>query len=822
MNDLRFAFRQLLKNPGFTAVAVLTLALGIGANTAIFSVVYGVMFRPLPYPDSNTLVALSERNPRRGIDSELVSLPNLLDWRKQNHVFETIASYMGETPLNLVDIDGVKKVRCAYAESAVFTALKVNPLLGRTFLPEEDQNEANRVAVLSYELWQRQFGGASNILGQTVTIDSYGQNTYSVVGVMPPGFRFPGDCELWLPAGRNGTPSDRRDGHWLSVIGRLKRNVSLTQAGAEMNTIQSRLHQVYSNQQIGSEVAIVPLLDQTIGRNLRSALLVLWGVVLGVLLIACSNVANLMLARAASRQKEIALRQSLGASRGRIIRQLIVESLLISFGGGVLGVLLGYCGLKLFDALNPGNIPRFQEVTLDRVALLFTLLVAVFSGLLFGLAPAWQFSRPDLNEVLKESSRGASVGPHTSRTRSFFVVAEIAMSLMLLVAAGLMVRTFARLSLMDRGFEPAHLLTAELDFSTSGYGGWTQITNTRPQVKLAELLDELRQQVAVQAVGAASELPKRSTAPRQEILIEGLPSVDTREPLKTGFNAVTPGYFRALGAPLLQGRDFTDSDELGAANVVIINETMARRFFPNESPIGKRIAIPDRKNPLQPQNSPWERNGPWREIVGVVADVKNLSLSPLPVPETYVSYRQWPMRSPTVVVRTAGNPAALIPVIRNKVATLRPSVPPARIQTMTHIISESIAQPRFHMRLLTLFGILALLLAGVGLYGILAYTVAQRTHEIGIRVALGAQKRNVLSLVIGQGMKLALIGVGVGAVAALALTRVMRNLLYEVNPTDLLTFACVAILLLGVAFLACWLPARRAARVDPMEALRYE
>ena len=826
--DLRYGARMLFKNPGFTAVAVLTLALGIGANTAIFSIVNGVILKPLPFREPDRLVTVWERDLHRNVEQEFVTPPNYADWKEQNRVFDQMAYWNGVESVNLVMREGVEKARRACAESSLFSILRAVPLLGRSFLPEEDQLQGNRVAILSYDLWQRRFAGNSNVLGQSFTLGAHNGRDYTVIGVMPPGFSFPDRCELWLPAGWNGVPRDRRGGHWLSVIARLKPGVTLSHARTEMNTIQRRLEQQYREAFIGSEVAIVPLLEQTVGRTARRALLVLWAVVAGVLLIACANVANLLLARAASRQKEIALRAALGAGRWQVVRQLLTESLLLSLLGGALGVFLGAWGLKLFVATASGQIPRLEGVTLDIGALLFTLAASLVTGLVFGLAPALQFSRPNVNEVLKDTSRGGSSSLHAGRMRNVLIVSEIALSLVLLVGAGLMLRSFARLAWMDRGFNPEHVLTAQIDFKDTGFGGWTSPTNSRPHVPLHELMERLRQRPGVQAVGAVGGLPTRSVGPPgQPILIESRPPAEELGDLpKTDGSAVTPDYFRALGVSLLRGRDFTEADQLHAPRVRIINETFARRYFPNEDPIGKRLATPDRDNPRQPAGrAPWDPPdwpGPWCEIVGVVSDIKNFSLNPDPVPQTFTPYWQSPIYDPVIVIRTTGDPAALAAVVRSEIKAVSANLPIPVIRTMDQVIAETIRQPRFHSYLLGLFAALALLLAAVGLYGLLAYSVSQRTQEIGIRMALGAQKRDVLSLVIGQGFKLALVGTITGVAAALVLTRLMRTLLYEVEPTDPLTFIGVSLLLLAVGLLACWFPARRAAKVHPMVALRYE
>jgi putative ABC transport system permease protein len=540
-----------------------------------------------------------------------------------------------------------------------------------------------------------------------------------------------------------------------------------------------------------------------------------------VLLIACANVANLMLARAVSRQKEIALRLAMGAGRWRVMRQLLIESVVLAVIGGGLGVLLGWWGLQLFVAASPGNVPRLNEVTLDATALAFTLGISVLTGVLFGFAPAWQFSRPDLNEALKEGSRGVSAGTVAGRTRSFLIVAEVALSVVLLAGAGLMLQSFARMLHAERGFQPEHLLTAELDFSVSGFTTWVRPTATRPQVPLRELIERLRALPGVQAVGAGSRLLRRENRPpAQPVAIFGRPTLKPEEQPTAEFKGITPDWVRALGARMLRGRDFTEVDKLEAPGVVLINETLARRFFPNEDPVGQRFKMGSEQPPLSATNVYGLPE--WSEIIGVVSDVKSLHPQPETVPEVYQSYWQYPMQSPTLLVRTTGDPATLAEAIRRETKAVIPNLPPPLIRTMDDLLSETVAQPRLQAGLLSLFAGVALLLAAVGLYGVLAYAVTQRQREIGVRLALGAQKRKVLSLVIAQGMKLVLTGMVIGIVAALALTRVIRSLLYGVTPTDPATLAVVSLLLLAVTLLACWLPARRAARVDPMEALRYE
>ncbi|MBI5383195.1 MAG: ABC transporter permease [Verrucomicrobia bacterium] len=824
--DIRYGLRTLWKNPGFTAVAVLTLALGIGANTAIFSVINGVLLRPLPYPEPDRLVTLWERNPQRGIEQERVSGPNYLDWCAQNSVFSSLSvspGWEGSETFNLVLGDTTTKIRATYSSSSLFTTLGAKPLLGRRLLPDEDRKEGNRAVVIGYGLWQRHFGGDTNVLGRTLTVDTYGRRDYTIVGVMPPGFGLPSQNELWLPLGWMGvTLTERRNANWHIVVGRLKPDVTLAQAQSEMNAIQARIAQAYSGQVIGTSVSIVPLLDQALGRNLRRGLFVVWGVVAGVLLIACANVANLMLARAVSRQKEMALRSALGASRWRVVRQLLIESILLAMLSGVAGVLIAWSGLNLFIAASPPGIPRLGEVALDGTALAFTLGASLITGIVFGLAPAWQFSRPSPNDVLKEGSRSASTGPAVGFTRNALVVAEVALSVVLLAGAGLMLQSFARMLGAERGFRPEHLLTAELDYSVSGFGGWTRPDPNRPQVSLRELMERLRVYPGVQAVGAGSRLLRQENRPPHEsVAIYGESPADPENSPRAEFKGVSPGWVQALGARLLQGRDFTEADTLESPGVVLINEALARRYFPTKNPIGQHLKMGAKQRPPLGATNAWGAPA-WSEIIGVVSDVKSLHPQPEVVPEIYQSYWQWPMQNPTVLVRTTADPAVLTEAIRRETKALIPNLPPPTIRTMDDRLSETIAQPRLQTALLSLFAVLALLLAVIGLYGVMAYSVVQRTREFGIRMALGAQKTHVLSLVIKQGMRMVLAGMGIGIAAALAGTQVIQSLLYGVDPTDPITFIAISLLLLFSAFCACWVSARRATKLEPMAALRYE
>jgi putative ABC transport system permease protein len=589
-----------------------------------------------------------------------------------------------------------------------------------------------------------------------------------------------------------------------------------------MNTVQARIARDHPGARIGSTVSVVPLLRQSVGRNMRTALLVLWAVVAGVLLIACVNVANLMLARAAARQKEIGLRVALGAARWRVMRQLITESLLLALIGGVVGTILSFWLVKAFIAASPANIPRLTNVTVDGTALGFTLVATVLTGLVFGLAPAWQYSRPDLNETLKETGRASSGGVSLGRTRGVLVVSEVALATVLLAGAGLMLQSLAKLLSADRGFRPDHVLAADLDFSVSGFSTWVQATDTRPQVRIQELLERIRQLPGVESAGAAYGFLRQDNRPPANwpFSIFGRPDALQANRPTAEHDAISPGYMQALGIRIFSGRDFTDADTLNAPGVALVNESFVRRFFPNQQPLGQRVSLDTRPGPL---NAKDVYGVPvWYEIVGVVGDVKSLSAQPEPVPEIYRSFWQWPMQRPKLFVRATGDPAALAAELRQETKAVIPNLPIPKIRLLSDYVGESIAQPRFQTELLTLFSGVALLLAACGIYGVLSYSVTQRQREIGVRIALGATRRDVLALVIGQGLRLVLVGGVFGIAAALGLTRVLRSLLYGVRPTDPITLACVALLLVAVALIACWVPARRAMTLDPMEALRHE
>ncbi|MFN0084133.1 MAG: ABC transporter permease [Blastocatellia bacterium] len=813
--DVRYGARALSREPAFSLIAILTLALGIGANTAIFTVVNGVLLRPLSFDEPERLIRLWESDPRRNIEQQLVAPPNLVEWRARSRSFERLAYWTGTGDFNLVNNEGSETARCAYVSSDLFGVLRARPHLGRHFLPEEDQQEGPRVAVLSYEYWQRRFAADPQVLGRSLTVDTFGRRVYTIVGVMTPGFHFPNRTEIWLPVGWDGIPRHRR-GPWLSVLARLKEGVPPRQAQAELSVIQANLARQNPEALIGSRVTAVPLLEQTLGRNLRLALLMLWSVVACVLLIACANVANLLLARAAHRRKEIAIRLALGGGRWRLMRQLLAESLLLALLGGGLGILLAQWSLKLLIRFNADHVPRLNETRLDGWSLAFTLAVACLTGILFGLAPAWQATKADLTVALKEGGRGVAGGLEGSRLRGFLVVAEVALSLILLVAVGLMLRSFARMTRVNRGFEPEHLLTAKLDFSVSGFTTWVRATETRPQVTVRELIGRLQNQPGVRAVAAVSDKAGIS------ITVEGRQSGREEDYPRSSFQAVTPDYFRAMGIPLLRGRTVSESDTLDVPRVAIVSDALSRRLFANVDPLGKRIH-PSRLNPGQiGEPDRYTNVSLWTEIIGIAADVKSLSLDPQVEANVYVPYWQWPMQSPTLAVRTTGNPANLTAAIYSEVKALNKGLPAPKARTMNERLDDVVAEPRFQTLLVGLFGLLAMALVIAGIYGVVSYSVAQRAHEIGVRMALGASPRAVLRLVIGQGMKLASCGIALGLAGAWGATRLLKSLLFGVSATDPLAFALAALLLAGVALLACYLPARRAAQVNPLEVLRHE
>ena len=807
LRDIRYAVRSLLKRPAFGAIVVITLALGIGANTAIFSVVNAVLLRPLPFHEPGRLVTLWERNPKQGYEQNPPAAGNYMDWRDQNRVFSQMAIYAPSRKFNLAFEDQPERIMGAAVSASLFTVLGVGPVEGREFSPEDEQPGRDQVVLISHSLWQRRFAADGNPVGKKITLDS---KSYTIIGVMPEDFRFPGGtgtvlrtftaapADLWVPLALDAAALSQRSNHYLNVIARLKPGVTTGQASAEMDAIQQRLEQQYPTSYVGSHVRIVPLTEQVVGAT-RRALLILWGAVAFVLLIGCANVANLLLSRAASRSKEIAVRAALGAGRWRLIRQLLTESLLLSLAGGIAGAMLAAWGVHALSAIVPTNFPRREEIAIDGWVLGFTLLISILTGVLFGLAPALQATRTDLIEALKARGRSSAERHHL---RNFLVTAELALALVLLIGAALMIQSFLRLQHVSPGFKTDHLLTMELSLPPAKYP-----RDQRPAF-FQQLLERSGTLPGVVAVAATKHLPLSGENMNFAFFVEGHPFPAGKSP-GADCRFVTPEYFKALGIPLIKGRAFGSFDGPQSPHVLLINEAMARRFFPEEEPIGQRLRL--------------GINNFTGEIVGVVGDVKHVGLDVETNEEIYAAYSQAPFWTDmALVVRTSGDPLGVAGAVRNEIRTLDKEVPTARVRTMEALVTESVAQPHFRTLLLGLFGIAALVLASVGIYGVMSYAVAQRTKEIGIRMALGAQAGDVRSMVIKNGMTLALLGVVVGLATAFALTRLMNTLLFGVTPTDTATFICVSLGLIAVAFVACYIPARRATKVDPLVALRYE
>jgi putative ABC transport system permease protein len=801
--DLRYGLRMLLKNPGFTLVAVVALALGIGANSAIFSVVNSLLLRPLPFEQPDRLVQVWETIPQRGRFEVPASFPNFADWRDQNQVFEQTVAY-SDWSFNLTGAAEPERIRSAIVSPAFFSTLGIQPILGRTLLPGEDQPGKDLSVVISRRLWQRRFNSDPNVVGKTVDLSG---KSFTVVGVIAPPADLPGlsdDTELWAPVSQGFGLTNRR-WHSLNVIARLKPGVGREQAQADMERIAAALSRQYPEANADRGLRIVPLHEQVVG-NARPALLVLLGAVVFVLLIASTNVANMLLARATARQKEIAIRTALGAGRWRLVRQLLTESLLLALAGGTLGLLLALWGVDLLTAFGPSDLPRVKEVAIDGRVLAFTFAVSLLVGLVFGLVPGLQSSRPELNETLKEGGRSATGGAGRRRVRSLLVVTEVTLSLVLLVGAGLLLKSFFRLRAVNPGFNPQNVLTIQLDLNGPNYQKGSQLISFHDQ-----LLDRVKALPGVEAAATASAVPIAPDAgfSRLAFAIEGQTPDPADSPVAF-YNGVSPDYFRAMQIPVLRGRAFDERDVRGSLGVAVVNETLARRYFPDSDPVGRRVTL----------NDPKEED--WATIVGVVKDTKPRELAGEPVAEMYMPYAQQPEPSMALMIRTAGRPDAVAAAVRREVLALDHDQPVYSVRTLPAVMSEAVATPRFRTFLLGAFAALALALAVVGIYGVMSYAVTRRTHEFGIRMALGAQGKDVLKLVVGHGMALALAGVLLGLAASFALTRLLAGLLYGVTPTDPLTFACVSLLLVAVALAACLIPALRAAKVDPMVALRYE
>jgi putative ABC transport system permease protein len=805
LQDVRYGVRMLVKNPGFTAVAVIALALGIGANTAIFSVVNAVLLRPLPYQDSDRLVVILHGG------TDPVAPANFLDWRKQNHVFQSMGAAEYWAP-NLTAVERPEQIWALRLTSDIFPLLGVQPLLGRAFVPGEDQPGKEHEVVLSYGSWQKRFGGDASVIGRSMTLDG---EAYTIIGVMPREFKFAPfwatKAELWAPLAL-GDRATRRNGNSLRIFARLGSGVTLAQASAEMATITARLNKEYPG--TNKDVVVRSLKDKVVG-DVRPALLILLGAVGFVLLIACANVAHMLLARAAARQKEIAVRTALGARRWRVIRQFLTESILLAILGGGAGLLLALGGIRVLVALSPAGIPRVETVGLDGRVLAFMLVVSVLTGIAFGLFPALQASAVSLNDSLKEGGRGSTESIRRNRLRSLLVASEFALALVLVIGAGLMIRSLFALQSIDPGFNPQHLLSMMVRAGGSKAG--------EPGHRAAffqQLLEHVRALPGVQSAGFINHLPLAGDVWGYPFWVQGRPIPPPGEGMNAVYRVVMPGYFRAMEIPILRGRDVTDADQMNAPGVVVINEALANRVWPGEDPIGKHITLED------PNKTPN-----WLTVVGVSKNAKQNEWAAPSYFEVYIPFLQNHefQESPrpmwaylTLVARSTGDPASLVPAIESEVRSLDSNVAVSQVQTMDQVVADSTAQPRFYLLLLATFAAVALVLAAVGIYGVMSYSVSRRTHEIGIRMALGAERRDVLRLVVGQGMLLALAGAAVGLLGALGLTRLMASLLYGVQPYDPATFLVVSIVLCLVALAANYVPARRATKIDPMVALRYE
>jgi putative ABC transport system permease protein len=798
--DIRFGVRTLAKTPGTTLAALIALALGIGANSAIFSVVSGVLLRPLPYPEPDRLMSVMMKNPAAGFPRFSVSVPDFDDLRRQTRAFEGLAA-AATGRFNLTGGDRPESIQGAAVSAGFFHVLRMEPALGQGFRPEEERRGNARVVVLSDSLWRRRFGADPAIVGRGVMLDG---ESYTVLGVAPPGLNFPEKRELWVPLTIQG--KEHRGAHYLQLVGRLKPGTTLARARTDMAEIAGRLERQYPDSNTGWGTVVLPLAELQV-EDIRTALLILLVFVAFVLLIAVADVANLLLARVAARDREIALRAALGAGRGRLIRQMMTETLLLFLAGGAVGLLLAAWGVRALVALDPDGIPRSQEVHLDGRVLLFTIAVSLGTGLLCGLAPALTVTGRRLGEALKEGGRAVAGGVRGRLVRDGLVLSQIALTLMLLLGAALLIRSFAHLRAVDPGFRSEGVLTARMDLPPVKY------PDAKRQVVFYRTLEErLRAIPGVQDAGFLYPLPLSGSDLILAFTVAGRPAPPPNSEPTTNARAATPGAFKALGIPLRRGRLFDDRDNETAPPVLVINEALAAQVWPHQDPVGQRITFDEVKNP----------KARWYTIVGVVGDVHHQTLSQDSGSEAYWPQYQDPIAGAPLIVRGPGDPARLAGPVRAAVAAVDPDLPLDRVQTMTEVVAASLAQSRFKAVLLALFAGLALVLAMVGVYGVISYSVAQRSHEIGIRMALGAQTGQVLRLVVRQGMTQVLIGLALGLAGAWYASRFLAGQIYGLSATDPLTFVAVPLGLAAVALVANYLPARRATRVDPLDALRQE
>lgn len=819
LQDIRYSYRAAVKSPGFTLVALLTLALGIGATSSIFSIVNAVLLRPLPFREADRLITITNDFTGQNVSHLGVSAPEFFEYREQSQIFENVAAV---TPImtNLTGVGQPERIRYCMASPAYFLMLGVEPALGRCFVPEDEQPGINEITVISYNMWQRRFGGDLSIIGKALILDD---DLYTVVGVLPRNFQAPGvgsgpEIDSWAPAGWRADPFPpplRMDRQMMrTVIARLKEGVSLEQAQVEMNVIASRLQREYPDQyqdNAGWKIVINPLQDEVVG-NVAPTLLMLLGAVGFVLLIVCANVAGLTLVRATARRKEVAIRVALGATRARLIRQFLTEAILLSVAGGALGLALAFYGVKALVGLSPISLPRLGEIRADGQMIFFTLLISILVGVIFGIAPAFTASKAELNETLKETSRGGSTGPRGNRMRSLLVAFELALAFVLLIGAGLLIRSFWEMQKVAPGFDPRNVLTM---------GMWLPYANRpdtgkylRPDQRLAfyeQVLHRVEAVPSVQSAALVSAIPLSGEKMDRVFTVEGQEAQSPGDVAQADAQVITPNYFQTLGATLLRGRYFLEQDDAKSPRVAIVNETLARRFWPGENPLGKRLKF-------GPQHSP----APWIVIIGVVSDIKSTGLDLATPDEIYLSYLQIPLQYAYLVVKTPSTVAGLGDVLQNEVRRVDSDQPVYNISSLEEIMLTAASRRRFSMLLVAIFAAAALVLAAIGIYGVVSYTVSHRSHEIGIRMAMGAQPRQVINLILGQAITLVIIGLAVGLGAALVLTRFLAGFLFGIKPADPVTFVAISAVLMAVALMASYIPARRAAKVDPAIALRYE
>ena len=799
VRDVRFAIRMLTRTPGFSLIALLTFALGIGVNAAVFTVYNGVLLRPLPYPDADRITMVWMDNRRQQIREDITSYPNYMDWRTQSSSFAHMAAFTPSS-FNLTGAGDPERLRGAETTANFFDVMGLAPLAGRVFTAAEETPGKDTVVVLSFGLWQRSFGGAADAIGKTITLNG---RPHEIIGVMPETLTVPEDAELWKPLAPPDNARQARNAFWLPVIGRLKPGVPVEQAQSELNGITARIEQAFPNQK-GFGAYVVSLHRQIVG-DIERSLVVLLGAVGFVLLIACANLGNLMLGRSAARRKELAIRTALGAARWRLVRQMVTETMVLAIGGSVIGLLLAYWATGFFVGLGGGSIPRPEAISLDARVIAFALALAVVSALLAGLVPALQASSGTLADPLKEGGREGGTGA-SRRTRSALITAEVALAFMLLAGAGLLARTLWSMQQVDRGFRTERIASMNISLPAALFATGNDVRGFH-----ARLLERVRTLPGVEAAALGSGVLQPLVTNSSVFSIEGKPFPPPEERVEYPTETVSPGFFELVGMKLAEGRFFNAQDTADVPRVIVINETLARHAWPGQSAIGRRM-----------KNGPPDSQAPWLTVVGVIKDARRADVRREIRPELYSCMLQATPRTATLYLRTAGDPLGMVATIRNEVRALHPQVPLFAVNTLDGLVAETLAQPRFRALLLGGFAALALLLASIGIYGVTAYAVSQRTHEVGVRMALGARGRDVMGLILKQHLVPAVTGVAVGIVGAIAVSRFIKSLVYGVGATDVITFAGVALLLVAVAALAAYIPARRATRVDPLVALRAE